>query len=139
LRPVRSRPWRGAERRGDVLLVRNPFYTAKLNLAKDELLRLVPRGAGGNVLKTPWRLRCPGHEGFGPARILRTPGAVAVTIPFDSAQAWGETRYVFFQESPFISNIFYYFVFDCESDILRNSLKIFTEVKKIVLLDFKTF
>lgn len=94
--------WQGATRDGDTLRVANAYYTAALDLSTDAISSLVPTGSRTKVLRQPWHLSCPGHSGFGPARVERLPGVVAVTIPFDSEQVSGVSRYVFYRDSPFI-------------------------------------
>jgi hypothetical protein len=77
------------------LTIRSPFYTAELDPGADEIVALTPAGSERNLLKAPWSLHCPGHEGFGKPEVVRSPGWVAVTVPYDSALASGESRYVF--------------------------------------------
>ncbi len=89
------------ERDGDRLVVANDAWRIELDLAADAITAIMPAG-GGEILREPWVLSALGHEGFGEARINEWPGALAVTIPWGSAQASGESQYVFFRESPAI-------------------------------------
>jgi len=88
-------------REGNLLTVTTDFYTAALDLAKDEISTLSPAGAG-NVLRGPWTLNAAGHEGFGDATVDELPGCLVVTIPYDSEQASGESQYAFFGYTPAI-------------------------------------
>jgi len=94
--------WQGATRERDTLRVVNDFYTAELDLTTDAITTLTPIGSQTNILRQPWRLACPGRDGFGPAQIERLPGVAVVTIPFDSEQVSGVSRYIFYRNSPFI-------------------------------------
>ncbi|MBM3474798.1 MAG: hypothetical protein FJX75_16155 [Armatimonadetes bacterium] len=85
-----------------LLRIRGPHYVAELDPSADALVSLTPAGSETNLLKTPWTLRCPGHEGFGPPEITRAPGWLAVTVPFTSDLATGRSRYVFSVLAPAI-------------------------------------
>jgi len=98
--PVRIDP-PAHERNGDRLVVTGDAVRVALDLAADAITSIVPAG-GGEILRQPWVLNAAGHEDFGEPRIEAQPGALAVTIPWDSAQAAGESQYVFFRESPAI-------------------------------------
>lgn len=89
-------------RDGSLLTISNEFYRATLDLATDQIVSLGPQGGMENVLREPWRFGAAGHEGFGAARVEELPGCLVVTIPHDSAQAFGESQYVFLAYSPAI-------------------------------------
>ncbi len=89
-------------REGSVLSVTTEYYRAKLDLATDQLVSLGPRGGLENIFKGAWHLRAAGHEGFQQAKVRELPGALVVTIPYDSEKAAGESQYVFLDYSPAI-------------------------------------
>ncbi len=88
-------------RDGDLLEVRSAWWQVRLDLATDALTGIAPADCE-SIIRTPFALSAPGHEGFGEARIEELPGALAVTIPWESEAASGESQYVFFRESPAI-------------------------------------
>ncbi|MGD9495514.1 MAG: hypothetical protein AB7Y46_04290 [Armatimonadota bacterium] len=94
--PVGSPPTH--ERDGERLVVTNDAWRVGLDLAADAIASIVPAG-GGEILREPWVLSAAGHEGIGEARMQQQPGALAVTIPWDSPHASGESQYIFFRES----------------------------------------
>ena len=89
------------QREGEALVVSNAWYQVRLDVAADAITSAIPTG-GEEILRAPWGFKAPGHEGFGPARIEELIGALAVTIPWESEVASGESQYVFFRESPAI-------------------------------------
>ncbi|MGC9003775.1 MAG: hypothetical protein ACP5KZ_03610, partial [bacterium] len=89
---------------GDVFTFKNDFYQAKIDLNSDCLSELLV--GGENILASPWRLELHPVANF---RILRekitlNEGDVLseLTIPFESDEFEGETRYIFYRESPII-------------------------------------
>jgi hypothetical protein len=84
------------------LHISGPHHSAELDTSADAIVSLTPAGSETNLLKTPWTLRCPGHDGFGLPEVTRAPGWVAVTVPFGSNLATGMSRYVFSALTPAI-------------------------------------
>lgn len=89
-------------REGQLWRVATAWYTAELDVGTDVLKRLAPAGGMNNVLRDPWRLAASGHAGFGQPTVVETAGIVTITIPFDSAEAKGESQYVFLTACPLI-------------------------------------
>ncbi|MGQ9730890.1 MAG: hypothetical protein ACUVX8_06390 [Candidatus Zipacnadales bacterium] len=84
------------------LCVQTPHYEAVLNVETDALTSLKPAGSQTELLKSPWTLHCIGHQGFGKPITVQMGGWTAITIPFESAQARGFSRYVFSSNTPAI-------------------------------------
>jgi hypothetical protein len=99
--PTPCSPTLTVERVGGKLRVTSPHYVAELDPATDGLTSLAPTGAE-NMLSSPWRLNCVGHEGFGAPQVVESPGWLCVTVPFESELATGHSRYVFCALSPAI-------------------------------------
>lgn len=91
-----------AEEENGRLEIVSPYYRAELNPGADAIVSLVPAGSNTQLLKSPWVLRCPGHESFGAPEIARAPGWLSVRIPFSSELATGYSRYVFSAFTPAI-------------------------------------
>lgn len=89
------------EREGERLIVHNDAYRLELDLGADAIASIVASG-GDELLRGPWVLTAPGHEEIGEARVEELPGALAVTVPWESEVASGESQYVFFSGNPAI-------------------------------------
>lgn len=89
------------ERDGAALVVNNAWWQVRLDTSADTIAEIAP-AEGASILRGPWAFSAPGHEGFGEARIEELSGALAVTIPWKSEVASGESQYIFFRESPAI-------------------------------------
>lgn len=85
------------------LKIENAFYELYLNLEKDEITRLIPKGTSQNLLSSPWRMECRGYGGFKTATIEEGQVFTLVTIPFENDLAEGESRYLFYKNSPIIA------------------------------------
>ncbi len=100
--PAPDSPGLTTARSGDSLTVSGSGYSAILDLAEDQIRSLKVQAEGPELLGSPWALSSTGCSGTQPAQVQELPGGLLVTIPFDSPQAEGFSRYFCYAAAPVI-------------------------------------
>lgn len=100
--PAQDSPGLKTARSGDLLTVSGFGYNAVLDLAQDQIRSLKVQAAGPELLGSPWSFSSTGWSGTQPAQVQELPGGLLVTIPFDSPQAEGFSRYYCYAAAPVI-------------------------------------